>query len=702
MPVILDLPSFAPSLGVEEEDFARSSITVRCDDDIDVTGQLIELNGPLASVTILESMSNLVVKKTFDDIYLLRFTLPAHLSHEASHKLEDSLSTKSEFVFNDGHKWSCYVFAHIVDQFGIHLLVTEKERVFRYFVPSNHIQQYRIGAFLGEQLVLDGKISEQSVADCLEQQKQGPNKRRMRLGEMLVQTNQISEAQLTETMAKKFGLGFLDLHDHTPDESALDMVPERVARDYKVVPLKLTGTHLQVAVNDPANSDAQNMISFLTGLTLDVSLASKDDIDWALDKYYTLDKNLAVIESQEQQDALKTDESLAAEARRLGTDRPIVRLVNLILAQAIHRGASDIHIRPNENEIELLFRIDGTMVKIKELSKSFLKGLVARIKIIGRMDVSKHNIPQDGQTRVREENAIVDMRISMLPTVDGESVVIRLMNTKYGPLRIEQLGFSEQEEIELNEQLEKKHGLILVTGPTGSGKSTTLYAALDKLRVRNQSIITIEEPVEFHIPGVDQVQVDEKTGLTFARVLRNILRHDPDVIMIGEIRDKETARIAVQSSLTGHLVLSTLHTNSAIGAVSRLFDMGIEPYLLAPTLLSVLAQRLLKKNCQNCLKEDEIKPLHRIQLDLNDDCTVYVGAGCDKCDSLGTKGRVGVYELLPLSGEVRDLIYENGDESKILEAALTAGMTTLAENAKQKLLAGTIPITEAYSVSIDL
>ncbi|WP_197479755.1 GspE/PulE family protein, partial [Oleiphilus sp. HI0132] len=325
-----------------------------------------------------------------------------------------------------------------------------------------------------------------------------------------------------------------------------------------------------------------------------------------------------------------------------------------LIADAVTRRASDIHIRPKEKSVDILYRIDGSLLKIRNFDIKMLPAAVARIKIISGMNIAEHRLPQDGRTKITSKDKSIDLRVSIMPTIHGESVVIRLLDTSTSINNIDAIGFNEKDSELFTQLVNKSSGLILVTGPTGSGKSTTLYAALESIKQREINIITVEDPVEFHIDDILQIQVNNAIDYSFARALKNILRHDPDAIMIGEIRDEETAKMAVESSLTGHLVLSTLHTNSAASTITRLLEIGVQAYLLNATLLAVLAQRLVKRNCPHCLEEEQVSPIVRKALGLSEDEVFYQGAGCDNCHMTGHKGRVAVYELLTLSPDIRD------------------------------------------------
>jgi len=498
-------------------------------------------------------------------------------------------------------------------------------------------------------------------------------------------------------LAHRLGLPFVNLRDFQFNEAVLALVPAEFAREHNVIPLEVTHSRLSIAIADPKQQDVYQTLGFITGLNVDASISTLKDVQWAIQKYYGAQDDELALESidyhQEQQ--------AESELERLGSERPIVRLVSNIIRDAIARRASDIHLRPRENNVELIYRLDGTLTVIRSISKSLLPAVVSRIKILGGMDIAERRMPQDGRSCVRSRNSLVDLRISIMPTVEGESVVIRLLNSKVGLKSISELGFNQHDEELFIDLLNKNNGIFLVTGPTGSGKSTTLYAALDEIRKQNVNIITVEDPVEYHMDGIEQIQINHTIGYTFARALRNILRHDPDVIFVGEIRDEETGKIAVESALTGHLVLSTLHTNDAAGAVTRLIEMGVEPYLLNSCLLGVLAQRLVKKNCPHCLKIEPIDKSVRQSLNIRDKEEFYYGSGCEECNHTGVSGRIAVYELLQINDGVKDMIRLGVTTAEIHKKGLKLGMTPLTMNALSRAREKEISLAEVYRIRLD-
>ena len=499
-------------------------------------------------------------------------------------------------------------------------------------------------------------------------------------------------------LAEILGLPYVNIRDVEIDDEILSLIPADFARKNDVMPLKLSCSRLTVAMANPRRQDIFQTLGFITGLTIDVVVASSKDVQWAVRQYYGVyddERALESIGSRNNDDA----EELALV--RLGSENAIVRLVNNVIRDAIDRKASDIHFRPREENVELIYRMDGSLTTIRFISKSLLPAMVSRIKILGGMNIAERRMPQDGRSCVRSSNNTVDLRISIMPTVEGESVVIRLLNSQVGLKSIADLGFSSRDKDIFLDLLHKSNGIFLVTGPTGSGKTTTLYAALGEVKKQNVNIITVEDPVEYHMDGISQIQINHGIGYTFARALRNILRHDPDVILVGEIRDQETGKIAVESALTGHLVLSTLHTNNAAGAITRLLEMGIEPYLLNGSLLGVLAQRLVKVNCQNCLTVEPVDSLVRQSLNISEDEVFYYGAGCEECNKTGVIGRMAVYELLRIDPSIKAIIKHEVATTDIHQHALSSGMIPLTDNALLRARAKEIALAEVYRIRLD-
>jgi type IV pilus assembly protein PilB len=502
--------------------------------------------------------------------------------------------------------------------------------------------------------------------------------------------------------ALRFGLPLAEIQLILPESPVLGMVPASVARRLRVVPLVADANFLCVAVADPADTEVIGTLEFLASRRIVPVLASSAAIGSAVSQYYDRVEDEALVRSLGLHGGNDTDAELAArEVERLSTERPVVRLVADLIGEAVRRRASDIHLRPGADGVDMLYRIDGELLPVRRFVRKLLPALVSRIKVIGGMNIAERRVPQDGRTTVTEDGRLIDLRISVLPTVDGESVVIRLLNTADSLLALDAIGFNPRDGQLIKDFLTRSHGLILVTGPTGCGKSTTLYAALVETRKQNVNIITVEDPVEFHIPGIEQVQVNRAAGVGFARVLRNILRHDPDVIMIGEIRDRETAEIGVESALTGHLVLSTLHTNNAASAITRLLDLGVESFLLRSTLMAVLAQRLARRNCRHCLVVDDVDPHVREVMGVKPDEVFHRGSGCTQCDGTGVRGRAAVYELLPMTTATRRLVVPNADAEALHDAAIGEGMVPITEHALSLARAGVISLNEAFRIRVE-
>lgn len=560
----------------------------------------------------------------------------------------------------------------------------------KWSLPKHH---------LGELLFAQNIVTKEQLRDALVYQSSHPD---LRIGEILVNMGMASPDDVSSTLAFKLGLHFVKLDLFDIDVEALSYFPRDLALRFHLVPLFEYNGLLVVAMSDPTSSDAVKMVEFVTQHRIEAVMAHVEDIEAAIDKYYRRQEDDKVIEEFEVENTdITSDESVIREVERQSGEKPIVRLVQNMIIEGVHRKASDIHIRPGEEEVEIIFRIDGTLIPVRNFKRSMLAAVVSRIKIIGHMDISERRIPQDGRAAVNLHGNKIDLRISVMPTINGESIVIRILDTMAGLRGIDQLGFGEHDYETFKDIINHSYGILLVTGPTGSGKSTTLYAALEHIRKSNVNIITAEDPVEYHINGIEQMQVNHQIDYTFARILRNILRHDPDVIMVGEIRDKETAKIAIESALTGHLVLSTLHTNSAAVTVTRLLEMGVEPYLINDTLLGVLAQRLVRANCPKCLDVEELPPsvYRALGVDMNE--VFYRGKGCDHCNHTGYKGRLAVYELLPMNQEIRSHVLKGVSADIIHAEAVSSGMAPLTQNALLAARKKKTSLSEVYRVRLE-
>lgn len=550
---------------------------------------------------------------------------------------------------------------------------------------------------LGELLIEAGIVSAEQIKKAIFDGNRVANER---IGETLRRHGLVTEEDIGHALGRRFGVPFVKLRDFDFDRSAVRCLPVSFARKHCVVPLVLDGTKLIVAVSDPTDSELINMLRFVTDKVPEIAVSTSDEILLAIGECYGQDEVNTALEHLEVLKQVDPYENLQTESDPVA-EKPVVQLVHNLIVDAVVNRASDIHIRPRQNSVDVYFRIDGMLIKQRSFSKPLLPTISTRIKILGNMDISEHRLPQDGRSRIRYSNKEIDLRISVMPGIYGEDVVIRLLDTQFAMKRLEDLGYEGNDAEQIRHLLTRNNGLFLVTGPTGSGKSTTLYTALDQIRNQNVNIVTVEDPVEYHIDGITQIQINQQTGYTFARALRHILRHDPDVIMVGEIRDQETAKMAVESALTGHLVLSTLHTNSAATTVTRLLEIGIEPYLVSSTLLAVLAQRLVRCNCKHCLVEEAVEPAMRTVLGLAQAEQFYKGAGCDKCNHTGVKGRHAVYELLTMTPAIREMLAPGINAVTLQKRAVEDGMTPLTTHALHLARQKIISLAEVYRIRLE-
>lgn len=507
-------------------------------------------------------------------------------------------------------------------------------------------------------------------------------------------------ARLDQLYAESLDMPLVRLSQFDIAGNALENVPADFSRAHELIPLCLHRDRLVVAMAHPTDIETLNLLHFISNHLIEPVYAPVEEINLAISQFYS---------PADDDDVLRTlpsvsDEAAALsqqQAQKLASDKPTVKLINNLILDAINRRASDIHLRPEEHCVDILFRIDGTLTRIRTLTKPMLSAAIARIKIIGGMNIAEHRLPQDGRARVKSGERLIDLRISIMPSIHGESAVIRILDTSAGLRSVADLGFTTQDANTFRHIMNRSSGLYLVTGPTGSGKSTTLYAALQEVIKRNINVITVEDPVEYHLAGVLQIQTHSAIGYTFARALRNILRHDPDAIMIGEIRDEETAKIAVESALTGHLVLSTLHTNSAASTITRLLEIGIPAYLLRSTLLGVLAQRLVRRNCPHCLVEAPVDEQMAEQLHVGPHEVFWRGEGCEQCNGTGYRGRIAVYEQLLIDNGLRDLITPDVSAGTIEAAATQHGMVPLTQQAMGLARQKVTSLDEVYRVRLE-
>lgn len=555
---------------------------------------------------------------------------------------------------------------------------------------------------LGDVLVNSGVITEEELKKGLERQKNSGRK----LGETLVDEGFATEENIAKALSSQLHYDMIDLQNVSIEEDVLSLVPASVLKKYKAIPFEYSPDNmnvLRVAMSDPMDMTAMDDINIITNLQVEPVVATMRSVMLALDRYYgQAEVNSALEEyTREKESRIAEQEDLYSEDVN---NSPIVQLIKTMIEQAVRQRASDIHIEPMERQVRIRYRIDGALYEKAVYSIQLLPAMAARVKIIGGMDIAEKRKPQDGRITQVVDRREYDIRASILPTVYGEKIVMRLTSKNALTREKSQLGLQPDELKKFDHILKNPHGILLVTGPTGSGKSTTLYTALSELNKEDVNIITVEDPVEANIDGINQVQVNPKADLTFATALRSILRQDPDIIMIGEIRDRETASIAVQASITGHLVVSTLHTNSAASTITRLTDMGIEPYLIADATIGVIAQRLVRRLCPECkrAKKADREELEMLMLEPDADVTVYEPCGCPKCDGTGFRGRIGVYEIMEVTQSLKSIISKNGSAEEIKEKALEEGMHTLRMSATGYVLKGITSVQEMMRVSFDM
>ncbi|MDE6388674.1 MAG: Flp pilus assembly complex ATPase component TadA [Lachnospiraceae bacterium] len=554
---------------------------------------------------------------------------------------------------------------------------------------------------LGDVLVNSGVITVDDLERGLSRQKGTGRK----LGEVLVDEGIVTEENIARALSNQLQYDMVELHNVEIEEDILKLVPANVLKKYKVLPFEYSQDNmmLRVAMADPMDMAALDDINIITNMQVEPVVATTGSVMLAIDRYYgQAEVNSALEEyTREKESQMVEQEDLYSEDVN---NSPIVQLVKGMIEQAVRQRASDIHIEPMERQVRIRYRIDGALYEKATYSVRLLPAMVARIKIIGGMDISEKRKPQDGRITQIVDRREYDIRVSILPTVYGEKIVMRLTSKNALTKEKSQLGLRSDELKKFDHILMNPHGILLVTGPTGSGKSTTLYTALSELNKEDVNIITVEDPVEANIDGINQVQVNNKANLTFASALRSILRQDPDIIMIGEIRDQETASIAVQASITGHLVVSTLHTNSAASTITRLADMGIEPYLIADATIGVIAQRLVRRLCPDCkrAKKASADDLELLMREPDEDITIYEPCGCPRCEGTGFKGRIGVYEIMEVSQPLKTIISKNGSAEDIKNKALEEGMNTLRMSATKYVLEGITSVPEMMRVSFDI
>jgi type IV pilus assembly protein PilB len=547
---------------------------------------------------------------------------------------------------------------------------------------------------LGQSLVAEGHLSREGLARALEEQRRTGQA----LREVLLRLDLVSEEAILGYYEEQLGIPRMDLTTYVLEPEIVRLVPERVARQYKLVPLFRIGRTLTIAMVDPLDVVALDEVKLATGLNeIDVVVSPETQIRDAIDRYHPLGGGLEVYVREQDQ---KQGALVIPAAARPEEDGPVIRFVNAAVQQAVREGASDLHFEPDESNLRIRYRVDGILREASIQSKSIHPSVVSRVKIMAQLDIAERRLPQDGRARVGILGKDYDLRVSTFPTIHGENVVIRILDKSSAFLSTSDLGLAPEPLHELTRLIERPNGIVLVTGPTGSGKTTTLYSCIGRINSVERNIVTLEDPVEYHLPSIRQTQVDPDVGLTFSRGLRALLRQDPDVIMVGEIRDAETAEIAVRSALTGHLVLSTLHTNDAAGALPRLLDMKIEPFLLSSAMLGVVAQRLVRRVCEKCKRP--CAPPPEALAELGGDAvrgSFVEGAGCLACGQTGYRGRIGIFEVLRVTDEIRDRIAARASTEEIGRAARRGGMVPLREDALRKAADGLTTVQEVIRVT---
>jgi type IV pilus assembly protein PilB len=564
---------------------------------------------------------------------------------------------------------------------------------------------------LGDLLVAEGLISQEQLTRALAAQKGTTEK----LGSILVRLKLLTEEQLIGFLSRQYGIPSMTLSQLDVDADVLRLVPAAIAKKYEVLPVKRVSNTLTLAMADPTNVFALDDIAFMTNLQVLPVVASQAAIRRAIDRNYegqggavtesltelASDVTAAAVEVVEDEEAPKLD---VFELKESADEAPVVKLVNMVLGDAIQKGASDIHFEPYEKVYRIRFRIDGVLHEILSPPKRLEPALTSRLKIMSNLDIAERRLPQDGRIKLRYNEREIDFRVAILPTIFGEKAVLRILDKEALRLDLTQLGFDPGTLEHFQKAIHQPFGMVLITGPTGSGKTTTLYSAIQAINSPEHNIMTAEDPVEYNLRGVNQVQVNEGVGRTFAAVLRSFLRQDPDVILVGETRDLETAQISIRAALTGHLVFSTLHTNDCPSTVARLVDMGIAPFLVASSLVLILAQRLGRKVCKECkepyeIDEDTLKPYGHQPTGLGR-VTIYKGKGCTVCNFTGMKGRVALYEVMTMSPELRDMILKGGQASELRALAQSQGMRTLRQAGLMKVLEGTTTVEEVLRVTV--
>jgi type IV pilus assembly protein PilB len=592
-----------------------------------------------------------------------------------------------------------------------------------------------MSAKLGEILVRENLLTPQQLREALEFQREHGG----RLGFNLVKMGLVSDDMITAVLSRQYGVPSVNLELFDVDDSVIRLIPREVAEKYSVLPLSRVGATLTLAMVDPTNVFAMDDIKFMTGLNIEPVVVSEASVQEAISRYYSQSREIELARDFEEEsngnghyDALPDpsmtldqldfdaegaegvevvddDEEIdLSNLTRMSEDAPVVRLVNVLLADALQRGASDIHIEPYEKEMRIRFRIDGVLYDVMHPPLRLRDALISRIKIMSKLDIAEKRLPQDGRIKIKLKHhgrsRELDFRVSTLPTLFGEKTVLRLLDKERLMLDMTKLGFEPESLVKFQRNITKPYGMVLVTGPTGSGKTNTLYSALQSLNQPETNIMTAEDPVEFNLQGINQVQMKEQIGLNFAAALRSFLRQDPNIILVGEIRDFETAEIAIKAALTGHLVLSTLHTNDAPSTISRLMNMGIEPFLVATSVNLIQAQRLIRRICKDCKTEHHLPPEGLVEVGFTPEeakqFKTYKGTGCKTCNNTGYKGRVGLYEVMEVTDEIRELILIGASSLELRKRAIEDGMITLRESGLYKIRNGITTLEEVVRETV--
>ncbi len=568
-----------------------------------------------------------------------------------------------------------------------------------------------MSARIGDLLVKEGILSAEQLQQALDKQK----KEGGRLGSVLVKMGFVGDEDVTTFLSRQYGVPAINLQYFEVDATVIKLIPEDTARRYEILPLSRVGNSLTIAMVDPTNVFAMDDIKFMTGFNIEPVVASEAAIQEALKKFYgnPEDQVKKMVESlgttdEEVELEAQQEELSMAELEKSADEAPVIKLVNVILTEIVRRGGSDIHMEPYEKEYRVRYRIDGVLRTIMNPPQKLKDAIISRIKIMSKLDISEKRLPQDGRIMLKinmdGRKKQLDYRVSILPTLWGEKICIRLLDKENLRLDMTKLGFEQESLDKFEKAILKPYGMVLVTGPTGSGKTNTLYSSIARLNTPETNIVTAEDPVEFQLPGINQVQMKEAIGLNFAAALRSFLRQDPNIILVGEIRDFETAEIAIKAALTGHLVLSTLHTNDAPSTISRLMNMGIEPFLVATSVHMIVAQRLIRRVCTNCKVEEPFSQEALVDFGFTPEeaktVKVYKGSGCEKCNGSGCKGRAGLYEVLEITDEIRELILVGASSLELRRKAVELGMITLRRSGLIKVKDGVCPIDEVIRETV--